>query len=559
MRPKSIRWRLTLSYAAIALLAAAALGVVLLTTLRGYYQQRELDYLVSNAQGVTFKFGEAIKKGVPLDEQAQGLAFLLQARVRVLGVDKQVLADSGLPDQLGIAVGTGKFTMPVSNPNDLKADRFTIIAIRSKPSAATGALPIPGPSGDVAAVPVPESPSDVTAMPVPMPPDMSGGVTGQFFISSQDMLTGTTAYYTAMKVAGTSLGFEVNNAGLDLSGGRSDGVVQQPLYDSTGVQRGYVELSDGPAYGQEIVNSVAEGWAIASVIAILLAAAAGWLFSRRLSQPIVALTDVTTRMADGDLATRANTNRDDELGTLARSFNEMADQVEGTITTLRHFIADAAHELNTPLTALHTELELAETRVAAPLDDIRRARVQVTRLEELTQSLLDLSRLEAPSAAESTVIDLTQLVRELSEVYASQADQAGLTFTLDLADEPIAVRGQPDQLRHAIGNLLDNAIKFTPESGAIRLGLRRIDQMAEISVEDTGIGIPAEDLAQLFGRFHRGRNASTYPGHGLGLAIVKAIVEAHGGTVQAENITRAENIGAGARFSVRLPQATPPK
>ena len=86
MRPKSIRWRLTLSDAAIALLAASALGVVLLTTLRGYYQQREKDYLVSNAQGVTFKFGEAIKEGVPLDEQAQGLAFLLQARVRVLGV-----------------------------------------------------------------------------------------------------------------------------------------------------------------------------------------------------------------------------------------------------------------------------------------------------------------------------------------------------------------------------------------------------------------------------------------------------------------------------------------
>ena len=145
-----------------------------------------------------------------------------------------------------------------------------------------------------------------------MPPDMSGGVTGQFFISSQDMLTGTTAYYTSIKVAGTPLGFEVNNAALDLSGGRSDRVVHQPLYDSTGMLRGYVELSDGPAYGQEIVNSVASGWAIASVIAILLAAAAGWLFSRRLSQPIVALTDVTARMAEGDLATRANTNRDDE-------------------------------------------------------------------------------------------------------------------------------------------------------------------------------------------------------------------------------------------------------
>src|SRR5512142_753886 len=139
MIPRSIRWRLTLSYAAIALLAALALGVVLLTTLRGYYQQREQDYLITNAQGITPKFAEAIKDGVPLDEQAQGLAFLLQARVRVLGVDKQVLADSGLPDELGIALGAGRVTKPVANPGDKKVpERFTIIAIQSKPSVAAG-------------------------------------------------------------------------------------------------------------------------------------------------------------------------------------------------------------------------------------------------------------------------------------------------------------------------------------------------------------------------------------------------------------------------------------
>src|SRR5512140_1389190 len=115
MRSKSIRWRLTLSYAAIALLAAAALGAVLLTTVRDYYQQREQAYLLSNAQGVTLKFAEAIKEGVPLDVQAQGLAFLLQAHVRVLGLDRQVLADSGPPDDLGIAVGAGKFTRTFSS------------------------------------------------------------------------------------------------------------------------------------------------------------------------------------------------------------------------------------------------------------------------------------------------------------------------------------------------------------------------------------------------------------------------------------------------------------
>ena len=534
MRTKSIRWRLTLSYAAIALLAALALGVVLLSTLRGYYQQREQEYLVSNAQGVTLKFAEALKAGTPLGSLVQGLSFLLQARVRVISPDRQVLIDSGPPDKTGVAVGAGKFTRTFSTPDDpLATDRFTIIAITGKSPPNLHAVPLPSD------IPVPP--------PVPDPPSEPGTITGQFFLSSRDLFTGTEAYYRSMTVAGTPLGFEVNNGTIDQSGGRSDRVVDQPLYDTTGILRGYVELSDGPAYGQEIVNSVAAGWAIASVIAILLAAAAGWLFSRRLSQPIVALTNVTTHMAEGDLATRANTNRDDELGTLARSFNEMADQVEGTITTLRHFIADAAHELYTPLTALHTELELAESRAAAPLADIRRARAQVTRLEDLTQGLLDLSRVETQSMVDVTLIDLGQLVRELSEGYASQADQAGLTLTLDLVDEPIAVRGQPDHLRRAIGNLLDNAIKFTPDGGTIRLGLCQIDRVVAITVEDTGIGIPAEDLAQLFGRFHRGSNASAYPGHGLGLAIVRAIAKAHGGTVQAENTDR------GARFSLRVP------
>jgi signal transduction histidine kinase len=530
---------LTLSYAAIALLAASALGAVLLTTLRDYYQQRERDYLLTNAAGVTLKFAEALREGLPLGEQAQGLAFLLQARVRVLGVDRQVLADSGLPDNLGVAVGAGKFTQAPAGADNLKAaDRFTIIAIRTRPGLVTDTLPFP-----------PDAPLGATGVSVPAPPNLPDGLTGEFFLSSKDVLTGTTAYYSSIKVAGTPLGFEVNNGTLELSGGRSDGIVDQPLVDSTGILRGYVELSAGPAYGQEIVNSVAEGWAIASMIAILLAATAGWLFSRRLSQPIVALTEVTARMAEGDLSTRANTKRDDELGTLARSFNEMADQVEGTITTLRQFIADAAHELNTPLTALHTELELAESHAAMPLADLRRARNQVTRLEELTQGLLDLSRLEVRSFAEATTMDMRQLVRELSEVYASQAEQSGLAFNLDLPAEPLPVRGQPDQLRRAIGNLLDNAIKFTPEGGAVRLGAYPIDRVVEITVEDTGIGIPPEDLAQLFGRFHRGRNASAYPGHGLGLAIVKAIAEAHDGTVHAENVE------PGARFSLRLPLA----
>lgn len=245
--------------------------------------------------------------------------------------------------------------------------------------------------------------------------------------------------------------------------------------------------------------------------------------------------------------------RQDELGQLARSYNQMADQVEQTIVALRRFVADAAHELHTPLTALRTNLELAseeaETEERAAF--LARAQAQIARLESLTSGLLDLSRLEAHGQeAEHSRLDLAALAREVSEPYASQADQAGLAFTLDLPSTPVMVQGHASHLVRALGNLLDNACKFTPEGGSVRLSLRQEGEWAVARVEDTGIGIPEGDLAQLGGRFHRGANTAGYPGNGLGLAIVWAIAEAHGGTVAAEST------GRGACFTLKLPLAT---
>jgi two-component system sensor histidine kinase BaeS len=297
---------------------------------------------------------------------------------------------------------------------------------------------------------------------------------------------------------------------------------------------------------------VAQGWLIASSVAVGLAAVVGWLISRRITQPVLQLTTVTQRMAAGDLSRRADVQRRDELGTLAHSFNEMADQVEVTITTLRRFVSDAAHEIHSPLTALQTDLELSvteqdETRRHELID---RAQQQTIRLRELADNLLDLSRVEAAGVhAPRVPVNLNDLLRDLSEPYASQAEQAGLTLSFDVPQDPIELRSDPAQLRRAIGNLIDNAIKFTPEGGAVTIELRKTAGTIELCVQDTGIGIPEDDLPQLFSRFHRGRNATTYPGNGLGLAIVKAIVEAHGGQVSAANTS------PGARFCITLPEA----
>ncbi len=131
----------------------------------------------------------------------------------------------------------------------------------------------------------------------------------------------------------------------------------------------------------------------------------------------------------------------------------------------------------------------------------------------------------------------------MGELYTSQAEQARLTFDLTLPETPVTVQGDEAQLQRALGNLLDNAIKFTTEGGTVSVGLRREGEWVKLWVEDTGIGIPEDDLPHLFSRFHRGRNTAAYPGSGLGLAIV----EAHGGRVVADNTAQ------GARFTLRLP------
>jgi signal transduction histidine kinase len=357
-------------------------------------------------------------------------------------------------------------------------------------------------------------------------------------------------FVSVLPATSTLYGFDL---GTERTGDnqRSDQLYTETILGSNGEMLGYLELSNGPAYSGKILQRVANGWIIASALAVVLAGIVGWRISRRISVPLVSLTAATQHMASGDLSARAQIQRDDELGVLSTSFNQMAQQVEETIKALRHFVADAAHELHTPLTALRTNMELAADE---PNDDTRygyimRAETQIQRLESLTDSLLDLSRIEAGDKKDNQQKDLclSALLREISELYASRSEQAGLNFSLYLPEKPITIHGNATQLRCAVGNLLDNAIKFTPVGESIQLQLREQKHYIEIEVRDKGIGIPSDELPLIFSRFHRGRNAVVYPGNGLGLAIVKGVVERHGGQISAYNMS------PGTSFLLRLP------
>ncbi|GAB4415037.1 MAG: hypothetical protein Kow00106_10410 [Anaerolineae bacterium] len=504
----SIRWWLPFSYAGIALLAVAALSGLLLFTLRRHYSDMERRYLEVSAEAIAHSAERLFLDRATLpDEVFQSSAsiysFLVKSRVRLLDVGLQVVADSGSvaeqrPDTVIVNVrgpaegGSGE----VGPPQGFE----TFLSIRQPEPALL-------PEGE-----------GTPRYPVPMP--------------------------RRLENQGWVGGIVTTDSHTDLS-------LTVPLFDREGTLLGYVELSESPAFGRDVIRDVAEKAILAGAMAVLLAASAGWVVSRRISQPVLALAQVTQHMAEGDLTVRTTLQRRDELGLLARSFNLMAERIEDTVLTLKRFVADAAHEINTPITALRTNLELAAGGAlsADGLADLVRAQAELTRLETLTQSLLTLSRLEAHGVERiRTPVDLGALVRQVTENFASRAEQAGITLSFDLPAESPVVLGDEEQLARVLNNLLDNALKFTPAGGAVTLGVESAPEEVRVSVTDTGIGIPPEDLPRLFSRFHRGRNAAAYPGNGLGLVIAKAIVEEHGGQISVQSA------GAGTSVVFTLPR-----
>ena len=507
MNRKSIRWRLPASYGVIALVAALSLGSMMLFVLRDYYTLQEQEFLKGNAFALEQIIENVLQSGLQdtvLQDQVESLSFLSQAQIRILDTNQRVVADSGVPDpdHVVTVLGESKKNLFYNSGPATTETRGPILIYRSSGQKLPEILPFnqempysgPAPEGDLV-LPVSASPY------------------GYGFVAKTNS---------------------------DLTR-RSSQVVSVLLQASDGRKLGLLEFSNGPSYGADIIASVTQAWIIASVFAVTIAALTGWFMSKRVTRPVLALEDATRQMEQGNLSVRVHLQHEkqQEFLSLANSFNGMAEQVEKTISTLRDFAADAAHELHTPLTALQANMELArdEENASARIRYLARAQEQGQRLEALVTSLLDLSRIEAAESTTSFApVDFAQLVREAGEQFASRAEQTEREFRMNVLNGPVIVNGNENQLRQVLNNLLDNALKFTPANGTISLDLDHLSDELTLTVSDSGIGIPPEDLHHLFERFHRGRNASDFVGNGLGLAIVKSIVTGHGGdiTVRSE-------------------------
>ena len=292
--------------------------------------------------------------------------------------------------------------------------------------------------------------------------------------------------------------------------------------------------------------------AIAAVIALGLAR---W-FARGMTQPLRDMAEAARRMETGDYSTRVHTNSRDEVGQLAAAFNRMSAELELLETSRRDLVANVSHELKTPITAIRAHLENLLDGVEEPNHEMLQVMLaQSERLGRLVEQLLDLSKLESgevPLRREEVVLaPLVSLV--MSEIEVASADR-DVDVRSDVPDDLPPIEADPERVHQVIFNLVDNAVRFTPEGGEVRIEAHRHDGSVEVSVADTGVGIPSEALPRLFERFYRvdPARAREDGGTGIGLAIARSVVEAHGGTIRAES-----EPGHGSTFTFDLPVARP--
>lgn len=294
------------------------------------------------------------------------------------------------------------------------------------------------------------------------------------------------------------------------------------------------------------------GWTILGTL--LWAALVSLLLAQRIAGPIQEMRAATLRMAAGQLTEHVPARTADELGDLARSLNYMAAELERLDATRREFVADASHELRTPVANLAVAVEAlrgsvpgSDVEAAALLDAVER---EVERLRTLVGNLLDLSSVESGRLQLHLVpTDIGQMAARVIESFQARAGQHGVTLERLGPSRNFSALVDSDRMTQVLSNLLDNALKFTPAGGRVTVSVTEHRGGIAVRVEDTGPGIPADDLPHVFDRFFKAdRSRTGQKGAGLGLAIAKGLVTAQGGQISAEN--RSEG---GARFVVMIP------
>ena len=284
----------------------------------------------------------------------------------------------------------------------------------------------------------------------------------------------------------------------------------------------------------------------------LLGTALVWMFARRTLAPVQRLGATARRLGRGDLSQRAEVTGPTEIRQLARSFNSMAAELEEAEGRRRSLTADIAHELRTPTSNIQGYMEAIKDGVfqATPetVDTIHEQSLLLSRLVDDLRLLAQVDGGELQLQRTQTSVE--ELVRSCVDALRPRAEARGVVLGVEVAETLPELQLDPTRIAQAVGNLLENAVTHTPEGGSVTVSAQASDNAVEVQVADTGPGIATDDLSRVFDRFYRAdpsRSRST-GGTGLGLTIARRLVEAHGGSIEAESV-----VGQGSQFIIRLP------
>ena len=342
--------------------------------------------------------------------------------------------------------------------------------------------------------------------------------------------------------------------------GRAYVVQEQPLPDSSGnrepaifvarrlVGGGVLLLGRSLSETYGLQGTLLRALAVALLPTVLVILGIGAIFARRASQRFKRVHDAIVRIMNGDLDLRLPFAGEDDIDKIARAVNLMLDEIARLLDHLKSVGDNIAHDLRTPLAVARAKLERAldnKSGTEQLREALEAALAQIEKVSLTISAILRISAVEhGARETQFKDFDLAAVCAQLLDFYEPLAESNDVTMIVDAAT-PVPVRGDPDLMREALSNLIDNAIKFTPAGGLVRIEARMAEGRPFVLVSDTGVGVPSHERARIFDRFYRGERSGQSPGHGLGLSIAETIANLHGFDLTVEDNN------PGARFEMR--------